>query len=143
MTDPKILQDISTPFYRVAVKVLIMDELGRLLVEESDKGLFEIPGGGWEYDETLEQCVRRELQEELGADVHGISDVEFVLRGHSHRYGWRTVRLVVRASLDSTDLKPNDRIVAYRYVNRNEFAKLAFDPHDEEFATAADKIWSE
>jgi 8-oxo-dGTP diphosphatase len=53
---------------------LIQDERGRYLIARRREGthlagLWEFPGGKREDDETLEQCLKRELAEELGADV--------------------------------------------------------------------------
>lgn len=134
------LADLPTPFYRVAVKVLIMDDQQRLLVCKNDKGEYEMPGGGWEHDEPLELCVQRELAEELHATVTSISATEFVLRGRSSR-GWRTMRIVVRATIEPGELQPDDGLVEYGYYTRQEFEQFNFDSHDEEFGTAADKIW--
>ena len=51
---------------------LIRDDLGRYLITRRRQGthlegLWEFPGGKREPDETLQQSLRRELQEELGA----------------------------------------------------------------------------
>lgn len=140
---PDQAAQLPDAIYRVAVKCLIMDELGRLLVVKNEEGLYEIPGGGWEFDETIEECVERELDEELGAVLSSISDVEMVLRGIRSTHGWHVVRLVVRVTLASDDLRPGDDIVEYAYVNRNEFVKLAMDSTDQEFQTATDRIWGE
>jgi ADP-ribose pyrophosphatase YjhB (NUDIX family) len=140
--DIKQLSSLPSPFYRVAVKVLIMDEQHRLLVTQNVEGQWEIPGGGWEHDETLELSVEREMQEELNAKVHDISDVEFVLRGQSS-HGWHVIRLAVRATLDTgTELQPADDQVAFRYVNQDEFLQLPFCPADKPFQDAAGRIWS-
>jgi ADP-ribose pyrophosphatase YjhB (NUDIX family) len=141
--DTSQLAGLPSPFYRVAVKVLIFDESAKLLVTQNAEGNWEIPGGGWEHDESLELSVQREMDEELGAKVHDISDIEFVLRGVSDR-GWHVIRLVVRAVLDKgTNLQPGDDQVAYRYVTREEFMQLNFCGADEVFQTAADKIWTD
>lgn len=136
-------QDLPSTFYRAAVKVLIMDELGRLLVTQNTQGTWEIPGGGWEHDETLLQCVAREMDEELGVKAHNISDIEFVLRGQSER-GWSVLRLVVRATIDEdVELQPGDDQVAYRYVNRRDFLQLTFCEADKPFLDATEKIWTD
>ena len=52
---------------------LIQDDAGRYLITRRRAGshlagLWEFPGGKREPGETLEECLRRELTEELGAD---------------------------------------------------------------------------
>ena len=53
-------------FYRVAVKALIKNDAGKILLvkEKSDK--WDLPGGGLDHGEEPEDGIKRELQEELG-----------------------------------------------------------------------------
>ena len=52
-------------------------------------GMWEFPGGKRERDETFEQCVTRELREELGIEVTVGELVESV----THEYPGKTVHL--------------------------------------------------
>lgn len=137
------LRGLPSPYYRVAVKVLLQDDLGRILVVQNKRGKWEMPGGGWEHDETLEECVTREIDEELRVGVSNISDVEFVLRGYSQTYDVHAIRLVVRAVLLSDDLQPNDDITAYKFVNRHDFLHLDMVGSDAEFQNATADIWGD
>lgn len=63
----------ATPHYDVAAG-MIWNERGRLLIAQRPLdgllgGLWEFPGGKQEADETLEDCLKRELQEELAIQV--------------------------------------------------------------------------
>ena len=55
---------------RVSTKALILRDNAILLVEYDDEsGLhYNMPGGGVEPDETLEEALKREMQEETCAE---------------------------------------------------------------------------
>lgn len=67
---------------------------GKLLITQRHAdshlgGLWEFPGGKREVNETFEQCLVRELREELGIEV----EVGEVLESLSHAYPEKTVVL--------------------------------------------------
>ena len=72
---------------------LIQDASGRYLIARRREGthlagFWEFPGGKREADETLEQCLKRELSEELGADFvlyQTISQMEDAVRAAGNK----------------------------------------------------------
>lgn len=67
---------------------------GKLLITQRPAGghlggLWEFPGGKREPDESFEQCLERELHEELGIDVAVGALIEAV----THRYPEKAVHL--------------------------------------------------
>jgi 8-oxo-dGTP diphosphatase len=90
---------------------LIQDEAGRYLITRRLpgshlEGLWEFPGGKREPGETLEECLRRELGEELGADFMVGEKVESV----TWCYPEKTVTLhFYRCRLASGTIEPRQR----------------------------------
>ena len=120
MFDPKT---VPSPYYRVAVKALIFNDDGQVLVVQNGEGLWEIPGGGWEHGESLRGCLDREIDEELGVGVATTTDIVMTYQGRNDK-GYMALRLVVVATLASTDLRCGDGMVAARFVGASEFAAL-------------------
>jgi 8-oxo-dGTP diphosphatase len=63
------------------VAVGILRQNGRILICQRRKGgryelKWEFPGGKLEKGETVEQCLRRELREELDVEIHSIECIE-------------------------------------------------------------------
>jgi len=81
-----------TPVVEVAAGLIF--RAGKLLVTQRPTGshlagLWEFPGGKREPDESFEQCLRRELKEELGIEV----EVGELLESCTHDYPEKTVHL--------------------------------------------------
>ena len=91
------------------------------------EGYWEFPGGKCEPDETLDDCLRREIREELGVEVA----VGRQMLAVSHEYPDRDVELRFFECELKTDPRPLLGQEA-RWVRREELGALRFPPADEE-----------
>jgi 8-oxo-dGTP pyrophosphatase MutT (NUDIX family) len=134
--------EVPTPFYRVSVKAIVFDAEDRLLVVQERAGHWELPGGGWEHGETLEQCVRREFREELGASLGPIDlSSQRAWTGQSAHRCYHRLKLTVRATLDPTAMAPRDEILAARWVMPVEFGTLTIAAGDGPLREHVLAIW--
>ena len=116
-------------FVQVAAALICHD--GRYLVTKRRPdahlgGLWEFPGGKRESGESLEDCLRRELREELGIDVTGPEPVQVI----GHVYPDREVELhFFRCEIaggEPTALGCE----AIRWAHPHELAHMDFPPAD-------------
>ncbi len=119
----------SSPIIQVAAGLIVRE--GRYLIARRKAGthlggLWEFPGGKREPGESLEDCLHRELREELGIDV--TPPVHFrVIR---HEYPEKTVELhffrcsVMRGEALALDCEE------IRWVMPGELPDYAFPPAD-------------
>lgn len=136
------LAKLKQPFYRVAIKALIFDDKDRLLVAMNEDDKAEIPGGGWEDGESVQECLAREIDEEVQGALAQVGGIVLIARATS-KHGWPVMRIVVAATLrDTKALKPGEEMKAVRFVTKDEFVRLDFDPADAPIQAYADTIWS-
>lgn len=129
-------------FYRVTSRAIIRDKQSRVLVLQRKKDAkYEIPGGGWEYAESFEECLRREVREELGVELLEIGDLWFTYRGRSKRWGSWALRLVVNAQLKGRDFRLGPTMAAARFVSREEFLALDWVDVDAGVCDCVDVLW--
>ena len=134
------LDNVPSPYYRVAVKALIFDTEKRLLVVLNADSNWELPGGGWEHHESLEECIRREVVEELGAIVATVGPVKLVLQGNNMP-ARPAIRILLPVTLEPGQLTPGDEMLEARYVTSEEFRSLSFEPNDSIVQSYQDQIW--
>jgi len=116
----------------IVVAAAVVERDGRILVTKRPAGVhlegyWEFPGGKCAPGETLEQCLVRELREELDADAAVTGE----LLSTSHDYGERRVEL----HFFSCSLRGEPRPQLgqdMQWVERSHLTTLRFPPADAE-----------
>jgi 8-oxo-dGTP diphosphatase len=99
-------------------------------------GKWEFPGGKREAEETLQGCLRRELEEELGIDARIGSEVWRA----THRYPGRTeLELVFYAVAETHGTIRNRVFAALRWVPVGSLFELDFLAADRAVVEALDR----
>jgi 8-oxo-dGTP pyrophosphatase MutT (NUDIX family) len=135
-------QVLASPFYRVSVKALVFDREDRLLALQNDDGLWELPGGGWEHGETMEEALRREVREELGVEIDRIDSSAIhpcVGRVTDGRYPW--LKLAMPVELASHDFTAEAEMQVTSYVTLAQFKTLAMHRSEQCLQDDAESLW--
>ena len=85
---------MTIPHHHVTAAFIV--NKGRILIAQRKRGahlegMWEFPGGKREEGESLQDCLKREIKEELAVDI----DVEKYLCGVDHKYGTFSITLHV------------------------------------------------
>jgi 8-oxo-dGTP pyrophosphatase MutT (NUDIX family) len=134
------LTKLPSPYYRVTTRAIIFDERFRLLVIENDDGKYELPGGGWGHKESFEECLRREIKEELGVKAMYIGNVWFQYRGKRKNRPW-FLRLCAPVQINSFDFKMGEGMKRAIFVNRQTFLNVPFASDEAPIKEHVDKMW--
>lgn len=100
MSNLSLSEEVALP-HKVIGVAIIWNQAGQILIDRrlpggSSGGLWEFPGGKLEIGETIEQCILREVAEELAIEVaieqhfrtidHHYKDIRITLHFYHCRY---------------------------------------------------------
>jgi len=115
----------------IEVSAALIFRDGRLLIAQRHAkshlgGLWEFPGGKREAGETFEQCLVREIREELGVEI----SVGGLFEDIAHAYPEKTVHLrFFTCKLLAGEPQPLD-CAALKWVTKPELADFEFPAAD-------------
>jgi 8-oxo-dGTP pyrophosphatase MutT (NUDIX family) len=133
---------MPSPFYRVSVKALVFDRDDRLLVLQNEDGHWELPGGGWEHGETLEQAMRREVREELGVEIDRIDSAAIhPCVGHAPDGAYPWLKLAMVVELSSHDYSAEAEMHATSRVTLAQFKTLPMHRSEQCLQDNAELLW--
>ncbi len=114
---------LGAPRFFVGVVAICVDE-GRVLLARHRVGdpRWRLPGGFLQRNETIEECIRRELREELGRAAEGIDLVRV-----SAGYRYPRVEIVVRCRLIGAPGPFSSEVIEARYFSLEELPELRAD----------------
>ncbi len=110
---------IKTPcFYRISVKALILNEKQEFLIVQEDNGMWEMPGGGLDHEESPHTALKREIMEEMELGVTWISDspISFITakRRDNKHY---VANVFYEATLKDLKFTPSEECIDIKFVN--------------------------
>jgi ADP-ribose pyrophosphatase YjhB (NUDIX family) len=114
---------VSVPRFFVGVVGICVEDRKILLARHRfGDPRWRLPGGVLQRDETIAECLQRELREELGAEtvVDGILDV-------TAGYRYPRVEVVLRAHLASPMVAFSDEVIEARYFALSDLPPVRID----------------
>lgn len=141
--DPR-LNDIDDCLYRVAIRVLIVQNNKVLLVKEADGDWWALPGGGVDHGETIEASLVREVEEELGVPANEVSsDFEIVYYNIGNVVdAVPRMNLFFKAFVPEEMLGNTTHVTEWRWFTEQEFLEVELHASFDK-AALADVIFSE
>lgn len=140
--DPR-LNDIDDCLYRVAIRVLIVQNDKILLVKEADDDWWALPGGGIDHGETIEASLVREVEEELGVPADKISsDFEIVHYNIGNVVNAvPRMNLFFKATVPEELLGKTEHIAEWKWFTKDDFLNAELHASYDK-VTLAEVIWS-
>ncbi|MEO8581366.1 MAG: NUDIX domain-containing protein [Patescibacteria group bacterium] len=100
--DQEVMQyDGQAVSWRVSAYALIVQEDSILIIKNRNEKLYDVPGGGIEFGESIEEALERELMEEAGAKaaIGNIIHVEQGFFKHGNGNFYQTIQMFYSAKL--------------------------------------------
>lgn len=109
--------------YRISIKSLIRNNEGRVLVvKESGRDYWDLPGGGMDHHESIELAIARELKEEVGLVgdfTYKIIAVDEAAYAKVHDF-WQ-VRLIFAVTPEAMEFTVGEDADEIAFVDPGEF----------------------
>jgi 8-oxo-dGTP diphosphatase len=122
-----MIEIISPPPHKIIGVAVIWNDQGQILIDRRRRsgamgGLWEFPGGKIEKGESVEECIKREINEELGILI----EVGKHLITIDHTYTHLRVTLTVHHCRHLTGVPQPLECDEIRWVNLDELDRFAF-----------------
>lgn len=119
------MNEIPKTYYRVSIKALILnDSRDKFLIILEDNGLWELPGGGLDWPEGPEDCLRREIKEEMGLEVVEINQTPSYFLVGENMKGNRSVNIVLETKVKDYNFSPSKECLEIKFVSPEEVESI-------------------
>lgn len=136
-------QTTSLVPHKIIGVAVIWNDLGQILIDRRRPdgvmgGLWEFPGGKVEPTETVEECIKREIYEELGIEI----EVGEHLLTIDHTYTHLRVTLTVHYCRHLSGIPQPIECDEIRWVSLDELEQFAFPEANAQIIAALKKVKS-
>lgn len=120
---------MADSLFRLSIKAFIQNDKGEVLVvKETGRDWWDLPGGGMDHGETVESALARELQEEVGYEgdftmrIIGYYDLSVLERAPVEQ-----VKLIFEVFPETYDFMPGKDGDEVAFLSPEVISKKIFD----------------
>ena len=129
------MEQIPNWFYRTSAKALILDKDKRFLLIKEEKWR-ELPWWWLENWESPQECIKRELLEEMGVNVQEVKEQpSYFLTAKKPNWVWIS-NIIYETKVDLNEIMkftPTEECQDIKFFNIEEAKKESLFPNVEEF----------
>lgn len=134
------MNSIPQNFYRISIKALILDDKKRFLLFREENGQWDLPGGGLDYGETPQECLKRELKEEGGLEIISIKPYpSSFVTGLRENGTWKGI-VLYETKVKNINFTPSEECVDVSFFTKEEALKENLYPSVKEFVLQYDVL---
>ena len=129
------MDQIPNWFYRLSAKALILDKDKKFLLVKEQKW-WELPWWWLEYWETHQQCIKRELMEELWINIISVEENPSYFITTQKDNWLRIANVIYETQVNINEIynfKPSDECLEVRFFDINEAQNVKLFPNVREF----------
>ena len=122
--------EVPECFYRISIKAIVLNETkDKFLICKEENGMWDLPGGGLDWETTPQDDLAREIQEEMGLSITKVAERPsyFVTEMHVKKSLWKA-NVVYETELEHLDFTPSEECVEIRFVNKDDVVALQTFP---------------
>ncbi len=125
---------IPDNFYRVSIKALVLNSVGKFLLVRNERNLWDLPGGGMDFWESPEETLRREIREEMWLEIEYIDpQPQYFYTAKWLDREFYVANIVYRISLAYLDFTPTYECLEIGFFTVDEAERLNIYPKTREF----------
>ena len=129
------MEQIPNWFYRTSAKALILDKDKRFLLIKEERW-WELPWWWLEYWESPQECIKRELLEEMGVNAQEVKEQpSYFLTAKKPNWVWIS-NIIYETKVDLDEIMkftPTEECQDVKFFNTEEAKKETLFPNVEEF----------
>jgi len=107
-------------FYRVSVKAFITNDENQILVVRENQDWWDLPGGGLDHGELPQDCLKREIYEELGVKDVQVGEIAYSKTLYLDQKDAWMIWIVYKAKLNSSSFTFGDGVTDAKYIDAQE-----------------------
>jgi ADP-ribose pyrophosphatase YjhB (NUDIX family) len=119
--------EIKKAWYRISAKALIYNENWEFLLCKEDNWTWDIPGWWLDHWESCEECIIRELQEEMWLEVVEISTTpKYFITAHKPKSKTRPwlANIFYEVKVKNFDFTPSEECVEIWFFNQESIKDI-------------------